>query len=116
MSNNALNFGSGNHYRSKLQIFLESKNLTQIAIQIKGKMSKHWPSEHRLTKLAHLYLASNVFIFMQLFVYFSSFSIKIAPCYGILGNNLLGMLKCLSLKYYPGRDTETSPNWQRVCH
>lgn len=44
---------------------------------------------------------------MQLFVYFSSFSIKIAPCYGILGNNLLGMLKCLSLKYYPGRDTET---------
>ena len=46
---------------------------------------------------------------MQLFVYFSSFSIKIAPCYGILGNNLLGMLKCLSLKYYPGRDTETGP-------
>ena len=55
MSNNALNFGSGNHYRSKLQIFLESENLTQIAIQIKGKMSKLWPSEHRLTKLAHLY-------------------------------------------------------------
>ena len=57
MSNSALNFGSGNHYRSKLQIFLESENLTQIAIQIKGKMSKLWPSEHRLTKLAHLYTA-----------------------------------------------------------
>ena len=55
MNNGALNFGSENHYRSKLQIFLESENLTQIAIQIKGKMSKHWPSEHRLTKLAHLY-------------------------------------------------------------
>ena len=54
MSNGALNFGSGNHYRSKLQIFLESENLTQIAIQIKGKMSKHWPSEHRLTEPAHL--------------------------------------------------------------
>ena len=66
--------------------------------------------------VGHNFLASNVFIFMQLFVYFSSFSIKIAPCYEILGNNLLGMLKCLSLKYYPGRDTETGPNWQRVCH
>ena len=50
--------------------------------------------------VGHNFVASNVFIFMQLFVYFSSFSIKIAPCYGILGNNLLGMLKCLSLKYY----------------
>lgn len=26
------------------------------------------------------------------------------------------MLKCLSLKYYPGRDTKTGSDWQRVCH
>ena len=39
-------------------------------------------------------------------VYFSRFQLKLlAPCYGILGNNLLGMLKCLSLKYYPSLET-----------
>ena len=30
--------------------------MTQIAIQIKGKMSKHRPLEHRLTELGHLYV------------------------------------------------------------
>ena len=31
------------------------------------------------------------------------FLIKIAPSHGILGNNLVGMSECLSLKYYADR-------------